>query len=403
MPGFAVAGAGIFGHRNVEERFAGVQLRQRDLQGGFAVRRNVAQFNLLRRERFTFGAHLCVQGVVIKRGKPQFIFDFQLAASQIPRVDFYRRDNLFVLFQARSRRLIGIDQTIKTEVIVVGIVAVVAAEFIPDIAVVILRLDPVVAPFPDIMSLNAIVLIEDVLVLRQPARSVPHRMSIFTDDARLRMRVFTKLIHQRHAGVHGGNNIDHFSIAIFFVMHQSRVIQRFRRMVHRADVTAIAGFIAQRPDDDRRMVFLRVNMANNALDVDFFPLRIVGNTANIADISKAVRFDVGFRHHKQAVDITQFVKTRIVRVVSGTHGVDVVLLHQLEIFLDAIHPNGAAFAMIVVVTVDAVQHHITVIDPEQTVAHFDITEANALWHHFQNVAVGVFQRHDQMVKIRGFC
>ncbi|STI72336.1 Uncharacterised protein [Escherichia coli] len=74
MPGFAVAGAGIFGHRNVEERFAGVQLRQRDLQGGFAVRRNVAQFNLLRRERFTFGAHLCVQGVVIQRGKPQFYF-----------------------------------------------------------------------------------------------------------------------------------------------------------------------------------------------------------------------------------------------------------------------------------------------------------------------------------------
>ena len=38
-----------------------------------------------------------------------------------------------------------------------------------------------------------------------------------------------------------------------------------------------------------------------------------------------------------------------------------------------------------------------------TSASFDITEANALWYHFQNVAVGVFQRHDQMVKIRGFC
>src|SRR5699024_11239367 len=70
----------------------------------------------------------------------------------------------------RSSDLIGIDQTIKTEVIVVGIVAVVAAEFIPDIAVVVLCLDPVVAPLPDIMTLNAIVLIEDVLVLRQPAR-----------------------------------------------------------------------------------------------------------------------------------------------------------------------------------------------------------------------------------------
>ena len=35
------------------------------------------------------------------------------------------------------------------------------------------------------------------------------------------MRVFTKLIHQRHAGVHGGNNIDHFSIA---TTHRDRPI-----------------------------------------------------------------------------------------------------------------------------------------------------------------------------------
>ncbi len=104
MPGFAVAVGDLLVTVMLRNASAGIQLRQRDLQGGFAVRRNVAQFDLLRRERFTFDAHLCVQGVVIKRGKPQFIFDFQLAASQIQRaLDFYRRDNLFVLFQARSR------------------------------------------------------------------------------------------------------------------------------------------------------------------------------------------------------------------------------------------------------------------------------------------------------------
>ena len=109
---------------HVEKRFTSVQLRQRDLQGA-SLFGNVAQFNLLRRERSPF-AHLCVQGVVIQRGKPVY-FRLSTRASQIQRVDFYRRDNLFVLFQARPRRLIGIDQTIKT-VIVVGIVAVVAAE-----------------------------------------------------------------------------------------------------------------------------------------------------------------------------------------------------------------------------------------------------------------------------------
>ena len=129
-------------------------------------------------------------------------------------------------------------------------------------------------------------------------------------------------------------------------------------------------------------------------DPDYFSSLVHFSSVTSSDISHIQQF---------ANSVWDMYDKSDIRVVSGTHGVDVVLLHQLEIFLDAIHSNGAAFAMIVVVTVDAVQHHITVIDPEQTVAHFDITEANALWHHFQNVAVGVFQRHDQMVKIRGFC
>ena len=141
------------------------------------------------------------------------------------------------------------------------------------------------------------------------------------------MRIFTKLIHQRHAGVHGGDDIHHFSVTIFFVMDQTRVIQRFRSVIHGADVTAVSGFVTERPDDDRRVIFLRMDVAHDALNVDIFPQWIVGDPTDIADIGEAVRFNVCFGHHEQAVDIAQFIEARIVRVMGGAYGVDIVLLH----------------------------------------------------------------------------
>ena len=58
--------------------------------------------------------------------------------------------------------------------------------------------------------------------------------------------------------------------------------------------------------------------------------------------------------------------------------------------------------MIVIVTVNAMQHHVAVIDVKQTVANFDIAESDPLWHDLKEIAVGIFQRHHQMIKIRRF-
>lgn len=70
-----------------------------------------------------------------------------------------------------------------------------------------------------------------------------------------------------------------------------------------------------------------MDVAYDALNVDIFPQRIVGDPADIADISEAVRFNVGFGHDEQTIDIAQFIETWIVRVMGGAYGVDVVLLH----------------------------------------------------------------------------
>ena len=138
------------------------------------------------------------------------------------------------------------------------------------------------------------------------------------------------------------------------------------------------------------MVFLGVDMAHDALNVNGLPRRIVRDAAQIADVGKAVRFHVRFRHHEQAVDVAQLVEARIVRVVGGAYRVDVVLLHQDQVALDAIYPYGAALLVIVIVAVHAVQLQVAVVHVEHAVAHLDVAESDALRDHFQHLSVRVF-------------
>ncbi|MNI87164.1 hypothetical protein D3C73_1443390 [compost metagenome] len=101
-------------------------------------------------------------------------------------------------------------------------------------------------------------------------------------------------------------------------------------------------------------------------------------------------FDVGLGHHKQAVDIAQLIEARIVRVMRGTHRVNVVLLHQQQIFFDPIHSDRAAFQMIVIVAVNTVQHYVVVVDVKQPVADRNVAESDALRNHLNNIAAGIF-------------
>ena len=138
------------------------------------------------------------------------------------------------------------------------------------------------------------------------------------------------------------------------------------------------------------MIFLRVNMAFDALNVDRLPHRIVRNAAQVADVGEAVRLHIRFSHYKQAVQVAKLVKARVVRVVGGTYRVDIVLLHQDQVALHAIHPHRAAPQMIVVMTIDAVQLQITVVNVEQAVFHLDIPKPDALRDDFQRLAMVIF-------------
>ena len=69
----------------------------------------------------------------------------------------------------------------------------------------------------------------------------------------------------------------------------------------------------------------------------------------------AVRLKVRLVDDVQAVTVTELVKTALVRIVRGTHGVEIVLLQKLQVAFDFIARDGAAPIAGKLVPVDAAQ------------------------------------------------
>ncbi|MNL66294.1 hypothetical protein D3C87_1907350 [compost metagenome] len=77
-------------------------------------------------------------------------------------------------------------------------------------------------------------------------------------------------------------------------------------------VAAVAGLVAQRPDDDAGMVAIALYHARNTLAHSRQPERIVGKPVHRLH---AVGFNIGFVDHVQPIAVAQSVPKRVVWVV----------------------------------------------------------------------------------------
>lgn len=62
----------------------------------------------------------------------------------------------------------------------------------------------------------------------------------------------------------------------------------------------------------RVLVFLRMDVADDPLNVNMLTFWVIGDGAQVADVGEAVGFDIGFRHHEQAVNVAHLIETRVV-------------------------------------------------------------------------------------------
>ena len=109
------------------------------------------------------------------------------------------------------------------------------------------------------------------------------------------------------------------------VLHRTRQIHRLNGLVRREHVRARAGLVAERPDDDRRMVPKNGNLVRRALDEALAPRRVVRERLLLERMPAAMAFDVRLGDDVDSVLVAQVVPVGVVRVVRSPDGVDVEL------------------------------------------------------------------------------
>ena len=163
---------GNLGYHDVDEGFAIVQRRQVDSDIAAAVWRKIAH-TCCWLASVAPSARTSTRRVVIQRREPELIIDAQLAAGDVGRLNFYRGDNLLVLSGARVQASGRRKSARRGRSCSYGIVAVVAAEFVPYRTAIVGGLDSVIAPLPYVVALNTVMLIEHVWYSLSPPGPLP--------------------------------------------------------------------------------------------------------------------------------------------------------------------------------------------------------------------------------------
>ena len=165
-------------------------------------------------------------------------------------------------------------------------------------------------------------------------------------------------------------------------------------------VDAVAGFVSERPENDRRMILERFHHSLHTVDTRPFPFRPHGRVLSLF-VAESVGFQIGFAHHVKPVAVADFIEHLAVRIVAGAYGVDVVALHLKNVFHDRIIRYGTSEVGLELVAVDAAEHDRDAVDKEVAVFEFHRAEPDPETLVF-NHSIAVFQSQEQSIEVGRF-
>ena len=83
--------------------------------------------------------------------------------------------------------------------------------------------------------------------------------------------------------------------------------------------------------------------------------------------------------------VAQVIPARVVGIVAGAHGIDVQLLHNLDVLDHALHRDDIATVGVEFVAVGTFYQDGLTVDEQLGILDLDVTEAYALLHHFEHL------------------
>mmetsp|Transcript_109142 Transcript_109142/g.260413 ORF Transcript_109142/g.260413 Transcript_109142/m.260413 type:complete len:273 (+) Transcript_109142:794-1612(+) len=140
-------------------------------------------------------------------------------------------------------------------------------------------------------------------------------------------------------------------------------------------IDSVSRLIAQGPKNDTRKVLVPLHIALHSRHVRLSPFLLVGQCCRPIKIH-AMTFNVGLIHDVHAHFVTQLIKERVVRIMRTADGIEVILLHQLNVRYHRLARDNMALLRIVLVPIDTTDCEFTTIQQQPALTDLNRAEAD---------------------------
>ena len=326
-----------------------------------------------------------------------------------------RLHRLLELGHAGRRRAVREDEAVADEGGVVRLFAEVAAVGVDFAPVLGLRADAVVDPLPDEGAAELRVLPNDIPVLLHAARAVAHGVDVLAEDEGAlvvlldgRLEVALPLgavgalagadaLALGDGGVHAAVNVDDLALVVALVVKRTGRVELASGLGHLVVVAAEVRLVAERPEDDGRVVAVACDHADHAVDAGGLPLGVVGDVAR--GVAEAVRLEVALVDEVDAVFVAEVVPARVIGVVARADGVEVVALEEEDVLHHRVDGEGAPRLGVELVAVYAFEGDAAAVEEEDAVLDLDLAGADLEGSRHLDAPRGVAEGDGEVVEV----
>ena len=216
----------------------------------------------------------------------------------------------------RMRFTNSIHQTVATEITEAGdsFRSVIAPVSPVPFSVFVYFTEVLIHPVPNAATLCHRLIFKDVPVFFHSTATIAHCVQIFAKDERTVNILLTHVcLNFVHTAVHTAVDVRIVIQFGTFILHGTAFLYRFQPVVSTFEVDTVAGFIAQRPDHDGRMILGTFVHTVCTVHVSGQPSAVFGKRGR--PVSHTMRFDIRLINHIQPVAVAKLIPVRMSRIM----------------------------------------------------------------------------------------
>ena len=290
-------------------------------------------------------------------------------------------ENILNFIRMRIQTAVRSDDTVAVEVVVTAriaaVITTIGKDFLTGDRTLVAQ--TLVNEVPDVTTLVLRILADQIPILLETTLRVTHGVSILTLDIWLGTVALTIVLTFLVTDVHRAVDISLAVVSATLILCRTGWIARLYPVVSLLEVDAVAALITQAPYDDGRMIDERLHIALVALDVRHDVLRELGE--RFLFISHTMRFEICLSGDVDTVFIAKVIPARITWIVAGANGVDVQLLHDLDVLNHAFQAHYVSTVRINLVAVGTLHQHRLSVNEQLCVLDFHVAESHLLRNH----------------------